>query len=194
MTNSQKTFLFEKIVISHKSHLDAIAYNFKRNRQDAEDLCQETLLHAWGQFSQYDLASKPMPWLYTIMKHVFLNMNKREHFLNTVPYDSIQSLDFSSGKMGRKHNKKNIANMTYDVFSSPDALLNLYRQDLNKVLKNILGKLSEKEKKIVQLCHVEEKTSKEVGKVLKMSDGAIRSRLVRINTKLRDYLQNGSNG
>ena len=39
-----------------------------KQRQDAEDLTQETFLRAWDKFHRYDLAQPLLPWLFTLAR------------------------------------------------------------------------------------------------------------------------------
>ena len=69
---------FQQIVDSHKAPLMAAAMTILGNRQDAEDICQETFIQAYRHLSSFDSDRSLRAWLYTILYRRCLNAAKRK--------------------------------------------------------------------------------------------------------------------
>jgi len=69
---------FQQIVINHKGPLMATAITVLGNRQDAEDICQETFVQAYRHLSSFDSGRNLRAWLYTILYRRCVNAAKRK--------------------------------------------------------------------------------------------------------------------
>lgn len=64
---------FSSEVLSHRESLRYFALSLTNNRDDADDLVQETLLKAYTYKSKFEEHTNLKAWLYTIMKNIFIN-------------------------------------------------------------------------------------------------------------------------
>jgi RNA polymerase sigma factor (sigma-70 family) len=72
---------FEKQIVALIPALRAFARTFHRNRNDADDLVQETLVKALGNADRFQAGTKLKSWLFTIMRNTFCSrfrVGKRE--------------------------------------------------------------------------------------------------------------------
>jgi RNA polymerase sigma-70 factor (ECF subfamily) len=69
---------FRQIVDGHKAPLMATAMTVLGNRQDAEDICQETFLQAYRHLAGFDSGRDLRAWLYTILYRRCLNVIKKK--------------------------------------------------------------------------------------------------------------------
>jgi RNA polymerase sigma-70 factor (ECF subfamily) len=69
---------FRPIVNDYQGPLTALAMNILRNRQDAEDICQETLVQAFLHLDRYDPRLSFRNWLFTILYRRCLDLLKRK--------------------------------------------------------------------------------------------------------------------
>jgi RNA polymerase sigma-70 factor (ECF subfamily) len=70
------TIEFNKTIVNLEEQLRVYAYRLTNNREDALDLCQETMLKAFlyrAKFTHNNLKA----WLYTIMKNLFINAYRK---------------------------------------------------------------------------------------------------------------------
>ena len=65
--------LFQKEALPHLDHLYTVAFHLARNRDDASDLVQETMLRALRFFDQFTPGTNCRAWLLTILYNVFRN-------------------------------------------------------------------------------------------------------------------------
>src|SRR5215475_2769964 len=68
-----KHALFEHWALPHKDHLYSACLYLTRNKDEAEDLFQETYLRAFRFFHQFTPGTNCRAWLLTIMHNAFKN-------------------------------------------------------------------------------------------------------------------------
>lgn len=74
---------FEEIVDMYKGKAMATALNMLGNKEDAEDVCQETFIRIYSNLDKLDLQSPFKNWFYTILSNRCLDyLRKRRRFLN----------------------------------------------------------------------------------------------------------------
>jgi RNA polymerase sigma-70 factor (ECF subfamily) len=62
----------------HRDRLSRLARRLCRNRMDAEDLVQETLLRAFRRFDRFTPGTNGPAWLATILRNIFVNQVRRQ--------------------------------------------------------------------------------------------------------------------
>lgn len=99
---------FSKVVENESFPLHHYALQLTRNKEDANDLVQETMLKAFTYHNRFAEGTNLKGWLYTIMKNSFINnyrrMMKRNTFIDTS--DNSFFLDTSgesSHNLGEAH-------------------------------------------------------------------------------------------
>ncbi len=68
---------FRLIVEAYKGPLTALAVNVLGNRQDAEDVCQETFIQAYRNLGRFDRSLSLKTWLFTILFRRCLDLLKK---------------------------------------------------------------------------------------------------------------------
>ena len=95
--------------------LKPVAYRLTRDREDAEDLVQETVFKAFSNRDKFAEGTNLKAWLFTIMKNTFIDTTDNLHYINST--DNItENLAFSSFAM--KDIKKAI-NRLDDIYKQP---------------------------------------------------------------------------
>lgn len=72
------TLEFNDALIRLESYLKSFAMTFTRNREDANDLTQETMLKAMSYREQYTPQTNFKAWVFTIMRNIFINQYRRK--------------------------------------------------------------------------------------------------------------------
>jgi|SRR4030095_6994775 len=62
----------------HRDYLYRFALKLTCNKDDADDLVQETYIRAYLFFDKYELGSNCRAWLFKIMKNLFLNFLRKK--------------------------------------------------------------------------------------------------------------------
>lgn len=74
---AMKTNNFEKEIIELEPNLSRYAYSLTYNREDANDLLQETYFKALNNRDKFNEDTNIKAWVYTIMKNTFINDYRR---------------------------------------------------------------------------------------------------------------------
>ena len=69
---------FRLIVDAYKGPMTALAVNVLGNRQDAEDVCQETFIQAFRHLSRFDRTLSLKTWLFTILYRRCLDVLRKK--------------------------------------------------------------------------------------------------------------------
>jgi RNA polymerase sigma factor (sigma-70 family) len=85
------TLEFNDALINMESYLRSFAMTYTRNKEDANDLTQETLLKAIHYRSYYTPQTNFKAWVFTIMRNIFINQYRRKVKSRTI-FDNSQDL------------------------------------------------------------------------------------------------------
>ncbi|WP_308773781.1 RNA polymerase sigma factor [uncultured Bacteroides sp.] len=104
-----ESFDFEEELISLQGKLRSYAYLLFPQREDAEDLIQETLLKALENRERYNENVNFKGWLYTIMHNIFINICKSKKYClflslsdSNVSEDMARAMEFADDEYGFK--------------------------------------------------------------------------------------------
>jgi RNA polymerase sigma-70 factor (ECF subfamily) len=164
-TDSDRRWLaFEAEAMPHVDRLFRHAMWLARNRAEAEDLVQETLVQALQSFHRFTPGTNCRAWLVTILQHVRSNRRRRQ---GTVVIDST---------LGER-----VANVVPFVPPIPDRVTD---EDMLLAMQQIPPHHQE----VILLCDVEDMTYKEIAAALDIPIGTVMSRLHRGRELLRTEL------
>lgn len=68
--------------------LELFTSKFTRDKEDSEDLIQETILKALANRDKFSANTNLKGWLYTIMRNTFINKYRKQRFQNTYHDDT----------------------------------------------------------------------------------------------------------
>jgi RNA polymerase sigma-70 factor, ECF subfamily len=68
---------FERDVVSMRDPLYRHAYRLSRNREDAEDLVQETMMRAYAAFHTFRVDTNLKAWLFRILTNSYINAYRK---------------------------------------------------------------------------------------------------------------------
>lgn len=71
------TLEFNDALVNLERYLRSFAFNFTRNKEEAEDLTQETIMKAIVYREQYTPQTNFKAWVFTIMRNLFINQYRR---------------------------------------------------------------------------------------------------------------------
>lgn len=172
-TTTVREGLFEDLL--RRSHRQAygLAYRLTGDRNEAEDLVQESFLRAFRFFHRYDEALPFTSWLYRIMANAHIDMMRRKGKLRTT------SLDHGAGD----------GDQAWDVpatDATPDRIL--LDDAMGAEVQNGLNAMNPEFRTAVLLSDVEGMAYEEVAEIMGTSVGTVRSRIHRGRKQLRDHL------
>jgi RNA polymerase sigma-70 factor (ECF subfamily) len=150
--------------LPHVGRLFRHAMWLERNRAEAEDLVQETLMQAMQSFNRYAPGTNCRAWLLSILHHVHLNRLRKR---GRVIVDSEL--------------EERLSHSVPFITPTPDHLT-------DADMLAALGSLSPEHQQVILLCDIEEMTYKEAASALAVPIGTVMSRLHRGRELLRQHL------
>ena len=163
---------FEETFLHHLDPLYRTALRLSKNKADAEDLLQETLLKALKKFHQILDPSKTRAWLFRILVTTFYNIEKkRKRQLPIVDVELNEDLVTSSFDVPVYN--------THEVFG----------RLLGDEIEHALEQLHPEFKIVILLYDVEGLDYNEIAEICQCSKGTVASRLYRAREILRTLLE-----
>lgn len=164
---------FDFIVNRYKDQLLNFAYRFVGNIEEAEDVVQETFLRLYRNRHAYRQIAKFSTWIYTIagnLSKTELRKRKRRKLV------SISDIGFDEKDY-------QIEDQHADTERDVDSVLK------EEVIQKAIEELSPRFRQIIILRDIQELSYEEVGKILKIPLGTVKSRVNRARLKLQAKLQ-----
>jgi len=163
---------FEREALCWFDDVFRFAMALMRDREDAEDLIQETYLHAFRSWHTFEPGRSARQWLFTVCYHRFVRMRQRARR----PFDrDAASLDSMQDLVGPA-----------DTGPRDEQLLT--RVDLTSVLWDAIDRLAEPYRSALILVDVDQQSYEAASMILDIPIGTLRSRLFRARRHLRPIL------
>jgi RNA polymerase sigma-70 factor, ECF subfamily len=167
------TRAFEELVLRHKQRVLAVAQRITNNREDAEDVAQESFHKAFLHLGSFQEKSQFSSWLTRIsMNEAFMLLRRRRGFLEVLP----ESPD------------DGVAAPAAFVDHSPNPEEFCWLCERTKLLTEAINRLGPNVRSTMLLRDIEERSVKETAKLLSISIGAVKARLFHGRRKLRRTL------
>jgi RNA polymerase sigma-70 factor, ECF subfamily len=163
---------FEELATPLFDQLYNFAHWLTQNRDEAEDLVQETYVKALNGFSSFQLGTNFQAWIYRILRNTFLTSRKGLKVTMTVP------LDFDDDEKGPERAIER---------DTPETLL--LTRSSNELLRKAIDELPVHFREILLLCEVEEMSYQEISETLAVPVGTVMSRLSRARQTLRSQVR-----
>jgi RNA polymerase sigma-70 factor (ECF subfamily) len=161
---------FEELAMPLFDQLYNFAHWLTHNRDEAEDLVQETYVKALKGFSSFRLGTNFRAWMYRILRNTFLTSRTGLKATMTVPLDSEE--DEPQVALERE---------------TPETIL--IEHSNWQLVHSAIDQLPVHFREILLLCEVEEMSYQEIAETLSIPMGTVMSRLSRARKTLGRYLQ-----
>jgi RNA polymerase sigma-70 factor (ECF subfamily) len=167
---------FDEIVRRYASKMVNLAYRITGDRELAEDIGQETFLRAYRSAARYKEISKFSTWLHTIAINLCRNELRRRKF-------RMYSLE----GMAERDEVGKIRVDIADEKSTPDR--EAERKELGELIKEAVEELPEKFKTPLVLRDMQGLSYEEIGKMLDLPEGTVKSRINRARLRVKEVLE-----
>jgi RNA polymerase sigma-70 factor (ECF subfamily) len=166
---------FDVLVERYKQRLYATVYHMTANHEDANDLVQDAFIKAYKSLRSFKGQSSFYTWVYRIAVNRTINFLKRRkdrgHFsLNDVDANIETDPDY--------------VELMSHVTPRREAGLSELQEKLNEAIQ----KLSEEHRAVVIMHDVQGMTHADIAKVMRCSEGTVRSRLFYARQQLQGLL------
>ena len=178
---------FDRFVEHFRAKIFHYSWLMCGQREDAEDVAQDTLLKVFESFDQLREPERVRPWVFRIARNACLTKRRKSVF---APTQELSLDDFMPAwTIGSGHAKLQIA----DWSGLPD--LQLIRSEMKHVLDQAISELPENYKSVLLMRDVEELSTLETAEVLDLTEDVVKTRLHRarlaVRQKLDEYLRSG---
>lgn len=161
---------FNEYVVPELDVLYRVAYSITRNKVDAEDLVQDTLLRAYRAIERFD-GRYPRAWLLTIMRNAQVNRVRRKR--PELMHDPDETM----------------ARMADESAEAADAESQLMDKEFEAPIEAALAALPVKFRRVVELVDLNQLSYQEAADALGIPVGTVMSRLHRARRNIRQHLE-----
>ena len=143
-----------------------LALSITGNRQDAEDVVQDTLLNVWKKKDEWESIDNWEAYCYRSTRNIAID------------------------KISLKENQQVAWDDAYD---EPDAGMSaqerLEEEEHLLLLENVIRRLPEKQQTVFQLREVEDLNYKQIAEVMNISEAQVKVNLFRARQKLKTFFE-----
>lgn len=173
------TDAFEALVTAYQKQVYNLALRTVGNEEDAADMTQEAFLRAYRSLGSFRGDSKFSVWLYRLTTNICIDFLRSRGRRPTV---SLTAAD--------KDEEPQELDVADDRF---DPVQSLERAELRRAVQRGLASLPEDYRRILMLRELSGLSYAEIGQVLRLEEGTVKSRLFRARKKLCDFLRKDGN-
>jgi RNA polymerase sigma factor (sigma-70 family) len=159
------TDAYQRLVCRCANTVCSIALAIVRNVQASEDVAQEVFLVVWTSLRKLRNPASFLPWVRQVTRnqaHLWL----REHRRETLDEEALAA--------------------AVDV--RPDPATSLLHDEERRVLAAVIDDLPEETREVVILYYREGSSARQVGELLGLSEDAVKQRLSRARTRMREEM------
>ncbi len=167
---------FDELVVRFSPRLYGLIYNMTSSHEDTNDLLQEVFAKAYRSIRGFQGKSSFYTWMHTISVNMTINFLKKRNRRKTMSLD-----DVDNGIL----NDPDFIAATSD--GDPSHSANLV--ELQKKLNESMMKLSHEHRAVVTMFDIQGMPHADIAKILKISEGTVRSRLFYAHKQLQNHLQ-----
>jgi len=159
---------FEQLALPLFGRLYNFAHWLTQNREEAEDLVQETFAKALKGFSSFNPGTNFKAWIFRILRNTFLN-SRTGLKAATVPLDLPDD------------------DPALSEHQTPETIL--IDRASQQIVQGAIAELAVPYREVLLLCEVEEMSYQEIATALAIPVGTVMSRLSRARRALREAVQ-----
>jgi RNA polymerase sigma-70 factor (ECF subfamily) len=167
---------FDLLVVRFSPRLYGLIYNMTSSLEDTNDLLQDVFAKAYRSIKGFQGKSSFYTWMHTIAVNMTINFLKKRNRRKTMSLDDVDN--------GILNDPDFIA-----ATSNGDPSHSANLSELQKKLNESMLKLSHDHRAVVTMFDIQGMPHAEIAKILKISEGTVRSRLFYAHKQLQNHLQ-----
>jgi len=168
---------FEKLVMKYDRLVLNIAYTYRFNEDDSDDIYQEVFLRVYKGLKNFQSRSKFSTWLYRITVNVCIEFKRKA---KTHSYEPLNNYDEENG-----------SSISYDAIIDSGIKTDQSTRDneMASIIKTELDKLPKQLKMAFTLKYYNGLKIKEISSMMNCTAGTVKSYLFVSSRKLRNKLK-----
>ena len=168
---------FEELVLRHRQKVLAVAQRITNNREDAEDVTQESLHKAFLHLDAFQEKSQFSTWLTRItMNEAFMLLRRRRGIVEVLPENPDDGM-------------KPSLEVFVDQKLNPEE--SCLQRERTEILSEAINRLGPSVRSAILLRHIEERSVEETARILGTSISAVKARVFQGRRKLHKTLNLG---
>ena len=174
---------FESAALEHIDSLFNVGMRMTRNREEAEDLVQETYLKVHRFSHTFKDGSNLKAWLFKILRNTFINtFRKKIKEPKSVYYDEVEDFYLFNKIKTAKKEGDYVSGESSDVY-----------EFLEDEVKNAVNGLPLAFREVILYSDIEDLSYSEISEIVGCPIGTVKSRLFRARKLLQKSLWNYAN-
>lgn len=162
---------FEQLVVAYREQVFRLALRMCGSEADADEVAQEAFLSAWKALPNFRGESQFSTWLYQLTTHAAIDLMRREK--RQIAADDITEVSAAD--------------------PAPSPQQQAEQSEQREIVRDAILQLAPEQREVVVLRFMEELSYEEIGAVLKLPSGTVKSRLNRAKAQLKEILSKSGN-
>ncbi|HEU4557460.1 MAG TPA: sigma-70 family RNA polymerase sigma factor [Longimicrobium sp.] len=175
-TGSEKAY--RELLGRYQRPVFSLIYRMVRDREQAEDLAQETFVRVFNNIDRYDPAYKFSSWIFKIATNLTIDWIRRKE-LPTVSIDgsryATSSDDIEASTITVESNDEN-----------PEELLE--SRELGSQIETAIGQLRPEYRQAIVLRHIDDRPYEEIAQIMALPLGTVKTYIHRGRKELQEML------
>ena len=163
---------FEQLVVAYREQVFRLALRMCGSEADADEVAQEAFLSAWKALPNFRGESQFSTWLYQLTTHAAIDLMRREK-RQIAAADDITEVSAAD--------------------PAPSPQQQAEQSEQREIVRDAILQLAPEQREVVVLRFMEELSYEEIGAVLKLPSGTVKSRLNRAKAQLKEILSKSGN-
>ena len=162
-----KEISFRNDVLPLKDKLFRLALRITLNREEAEDIVQDTLIKVWNSRDKWQQLDSIEAYSLTIARNLSL--------------DRIKKMENQNGSLEDEKTERP------DISSNPSE--RMIQKDKLDIVKRMIDELPEKQRSCIQLRDIEGKTYKDIAQILNITEEQVKINIFRARQTIKQRFQ-----
>ena len=172
---------FEVLLGALEQQVYRLAYSMLRSREDAEDATQETLIKLWRTLPSYRFECPILPYTLHMARNVALDLIRRRSA-------RVQTVSLTGEDENGESEQWDVA----DPNEYADPARDYERKERIEAVRRAVEDLPDEYREIVVLKDLLGYSYEQIGQILSLGEGTVKSRLSRARKKLAEILKDGN--
>lgn len=164
---------FRQLFDQNKRKVFAIAFRYAKNKEDAEDILQDTFIKAYQALDKFhtDGGNSFTSWLYRIGINSSIDLLRKKNKMEDKFFDPDNLDNLSSDN--KEHNPEHSVGI----------------QDARDKISAVLNQLTARQRMIFILRHYQQLSTLEISEYMGCSQGSVKKQLFRAVTAIKDHFK-----